>query len=116
MATDLDGQLRELIHEATLEAARSALEEFEASLREEEGQPKSWRSRIHRVHPETRLSLSDTAEALGVSERTVRRYTAGEGQYPALPSKQGPTGIAVRAGELIRWIEDVEGANRWSNR
>lgn len=82
-------------------------------LPEPETSAETWRSRIHRLHEATRLTLDEAAEALGVSTRTVRRYVAGEGDYHALPASRGPTGLTVQAGELREWIRDVEDGNRF---
>lgn len=109
---ELEDTLRTLVRSEVRVGVAEALEE--AQLRPEITQPEEgWRSRLHRVHAETRLSLSEVAEALGVSERTVRRYLDGDGARPELPHQRGPTGLTVRAGDLVTWIEDVEGANRF---
>lgn len=73
----------------------------------------SWRSRVHRVHPDTRLPLDEVAEVLACSERTVRRKIDGESEGPPLPADRGPAGLTVRAGELLRWIEEIEGGHRF---
>lgn len=112
MATDLDSVLRSAVREEVRVAVREAFEEVEL----EGGEPdrsEDWKSRIHRVHPNTRLSLGEAAEALDVSKRTVRRYTEHNGDRPPLPSRKGPTGLTVRAGDLVTWIEDIEEAERF---
>lgn len=103
--------IEETIREAVREAVEEALEciELPAPGPSDDG----WRSRVHRVHPDTRLALAEVAEVLDVSERTVRRYLSGSDDRPPLPARRGPTGTTVTAGELLRWIEDVEEGERW---
>lgn len=107
----LDEQIRATVREAVAEALED-LEWPAPTPQPDEG----WRSRVHRVHRDTRMSLSEVAEVLDCSERTVRRYLAGEGDRPALPSRRGPTAITVRAGDLLQWIEDVEEGEEWRRR
>lgn len=107
--SSLDAALRHLVREEV----RAALEDAEPANRNHGSDSDSWRSRVHTVHEDTRLTLAECAEALDVSERSVRRYIAGEGDYPALPASKGPAGTTVAAGELLRWLEDVEGGNRF---
>lgn len=108
----LDAHLRELVEDACREAVADALGDVQVQADQREPE-EEWRSRLHRVHEDTRLPLSDVAEALDVSERTVRRYIDGNGDRPSLPSQRGPTGLTVRAGDLRTWIDDCEGANRF---
>lgn len=108
----LDHQLRTAVREALAEALADADWPTLQLPAEEEG----WRSRVHRVHPDTRLSLGEVAEVLDVSERTVRRYLAGEVDHPPLPHDRGPGGLTVQAGVLLQWIRDVEDAERWRER
>lgn len=111
---NLEERLRELIQGAVHEAVADALDGLELPARSE---PKeSWRSRLHRVHEDTRLSLDDAGEALGVSGRSVRRYIAGDSDRPALPAQRGPTGLTIRAGDLRTWVEDVEQGERFRQR
>lgn len=107
----LEEQIRETVREAVAEALEG-LERPPPAPEPDEG----WRSRVHRVHGDTRLSLSEVAEVLDCSERTIRRYMDGEGNRPPLPSRRGPTGITVRAGDLLQWIEDVEEGEEWRRR
>lgn len=107
--SDLEAGIRSVVREAVEEA----LADLELPGPDPEPEPESWRSRLHRVHPDTRLALGEAAEALGVSERSVRRYVAGDGDYRPLPARKGPTGLTVTAGDLRRWLEDVEGGNRF---
>lgn len=104
----LEDRIRELVREGVREAVEDAL-----PLPGGDAADEGWRSRVHRVHPDTRLPLSGAADALDVSERTVRRYIGGEGEHPELPARRGPTGLTVRAGDLVAWLEDVEGGNRF---
>lgn len=101
---------------------RTAVREAVAEAMAEHGPPgpvavpddEAWRSRIHRVHPDTRLGLREAGEALNdVSERSVRRYMKGSDNCPPLPHARGPSGITIRAGDLVRWLEDVEEGERW---
>lgn len=109
---NLEEQIRATVREAMAEA----LEEWEPPDAPPAEEDEGWRSRVHRVHPDTRLSLAEVAEVLDCSERTVRRHLAGEGDRPALPSRRGPTGPVVTAGELLEWIEDLEEGERWRAR
>lgn len=108
----LDAALREMIEDACRQAVTDALQTVDLPAVSGDAEPGSWRSRLYEVHPDTRLGLADVAEALDVSERTVRRYIGGEGGHPPLPSRKGPSGLTVRAGDLVTWIGDVEGGNR----
>lgn len=76
----------------------------------------SWRERLWTCPPETRLNLAEIAEALDCSERQVRRYIAGETDYPVLPAADGPLGKTVRAVTLRRWLHEAEEASRWLER
>lgn len=105
--------LEETIRATVREAVAEALGEFDfPEMGAGSGDPpeEDWRSRVHRVHPETRLSLQETAQALGCSTRTVRRHLEAE---PPLPHRKGPSGITVSAGELLTWIRDVEEGSRF---
>lgn len=112
--TVIEEQLRSLVREEVEAAVRETLAEStgprDADRRPEDG---SWRSRLWCVSGETRLGLSDVAEALDVSERSVRRYIDGNGDRPPLPHQRGPTGITITAGDLRQWIEDVEAGERF---
>lgn len=102
---DLDAALREIIRAEV----REALQELPRPEPDPVEQPEeSWRSRLWSVAPQTRLSLGEVAEALDVSERSVRRYIDGSGDRSPLPHRRGPTGITVTAGELRDWIQDLE--------
>lgn len=107
--------LDEAIRASVREAVAAALEDLELTEAEPAGEPEEegWRSRVHRVHEDTRLGLGEVAEALDVSERTVRRYLAGDGERPELPHRRGPVGITVRAGDLRTWLRDVEEGQRF---
>lgn len=113
MTSSLDAHLRELVQGAVREALADALEDVDLGESSPKVQPETWRSRLHTVHEDTRLSLADVAEALDVSERTARRYLDGNGDRPGLPHRRGPTGLTVRAGDLRTWLEDVEDGNRF---
>lgn len=106
----IEETIREVVREAVREALAGGEWTRPATPPEDDG---GWRSRVHRVHPDTRLSLAEVAEALACSERTVRRYLAGEGSHDPLPHRRGPTGTTVAAGDLLRWITDVEEGERW---
>lgn len=106
----LDDALREIIRQE-LEAALQDLPRPEPEP--VEGPGESWRSKLWRVEPATRLDLEECAEALGVSPRTVRRYIAGEGDRPSLPARRGPSGLSVRVEDLRTWISDVEEGQRF---
>lgn len=108
--SSLEDRLAAVVRDTCREAVTDALEGVRPA---DPADPETWRSRVHTVHPDTRLSLADVAEALDVSTRSVRRYVAGEGEHPKLPAQKGPTGLTVRAGDLVTWLEDVEGANRF---
>lgn len=109
----LEDTIRTVVREAVAEAMAEHAAPGPAPVPDDE----SWRSRVHRVHPDTRLRLSEAADALGgVSERSVRRYLAGGDSYPALPHARCVSGITIRAGDLLRWIEDVEEGERWRGR
>ena len=107
----LDEALRAAVREEVQEAVREALDGLERP--EPDAEPASWRSRLWTVEAETRLSLTEAAEAMDVSERTVRRYMDGNGEQPPLPHRKGPTGLTVTAGDLRRWIQDVEEGERF---
>jgi AraC-like DNA-binding protein len=107
----LDDTLREMIRQEVRDAVADALEDVDLDAPEPDAE--TWQSKLWRVDAETRLSLEQTAEALDCSTRTVRRHIAGETSGSALPAADGPTGKAVKAGDLRRWIEDTEEENRW---
>lgn len=107
----LEEQIRTTVREAVTEALADVDLSPPAPDTDE-----GWRSRIHRVHADTRLSLSEVAEALDVSERSVRRYFQGTNGKPALPHRKGPSGLTVRVGDLLQWITDVEDGERWKAR
>lgn len=113
MTDTLDAHLRDLVRDACREAVADALEAGDLPEPPAEPTEDGWRSRLWAVEPDTRLSLADAAEALGVSERSVRRYLDGNGERPPLPSRKGPTGLTIRAGDLRTWISDVEDGNRF---
>lgn len=106
----LDDALREIVREEVRAAVADLADELpSADLEPEE----ELRSRVWRMAPETRLPLSDVAEVLGCSERTVRRHASGETSAPRLPLRDGPAGKICTAGELRDWIQDAERAERF---
>lgn len=109
---NLEDSLRELVRAEVRQAVADALEGADLSAPASEP-GEGWRSRLWTVDAETRLALGEAAEALGVSERSVRRYIDGNGDRPALPGTRGPTGLTIRAGDLRTWIQDTEQANRF---
>lgn len=112
----IEDALRAAVREEVEAAVREALDGLERPERDAEPAPASWRSRLWSVSAETRLSLSEVAEALDVSERTVRRYMDDNGDRPPLPHRKGPTGLTVTAGNLRQWIQDVEEGERFRER
>lgn len=106
----LDDALRALVREEVREAVADALDDLDL---EPDAEEEPIRSRLWRLHPETRLPRAEVAEALGVSERTVRRHASGETKAPTLPMRDGPTGRTTTARELRAWIKDAEAADRF---
>lgn len=108
----LDEALRQVVREEVEGAVADALADVDLSP-EEIGEPETWASRVWKVASETRMTLDQVGEALGCSERTVRRYIAGETKHPTLPASDGPMGKTVEAGDLCQWIEDAEQVARF---
>lgn len=107
----LDEALREIVREEL----REALQELPRPVVDPaEGAEESWRSRIWRVHDDTRLQIAEVAQVLGRSERTVRRHLNGETEAPDLAYRDGPGGVTVRAEDLRCWIRDVEEGRRFA--
>lgn len=107
----LEADLRDLVREEVEAAVSDALEGLEPSAGDSGDE--ELRSRLWRMEPETRIPLSDVAEILGCSERTVRRHASGERAGPVLPMRDGPMGKVTTARELREWIRDAEQAARF---
>jgi len=109
----LEEEIGRIVREAVRESVEEALDGLDLPTPEPEEE--GWRSRVHHVHPDTRLSLPEVAEALDCSPRTVRRYADPENGRPPLPLRPGVSGQVVTAGELVDWIEETESA-QWFRR
>ena len=78
-----------------------------ASEAEELPTPETWRERIWRVPPETRLSVTDTAEALDCSRSFL--YHDANTVAPRIPHRRTRAGGPVYlAGELRSYIAQLE--------
>jgi hypothetical protein len=67
----------------------------------------SWRERIWTCPPETRLGISEIAEALGRSKSWCYKHT-GASAEDRLPVRKLDGEVVVTAGDLRAWIEAHE--------
>ena len=69
--------------------------------------PESWRVLLWTVHPETRLTPDDVAEAFGRSRSWVYKRTS-KGADPRLPHRKLDGCLTFTAGELRAWVREHE--------
>lgn len=68
----------------------------------------SWREKLWKVPPETRLGVAEVAEAFGWSRSSVYKRTSAKSGVERLPHRKLDGQLVFLAGQLRSWISDRE--------